>query len=99
FGQFVEEVLDCGWVVGVECCAGSRRKFARRLLQPFRVAGREDDVGALAAGEAGSLEADACAAANHDDGLAMQARLTRDCDAGRCGSHGASRCWVMSSVL
>jgi hypothetical protein len=71
----VDEALS---TKAVECGAASRRKFARRLLEPLRVAGRENDIGPLAPGEAGSLEAHACAAANHDDSLAKQPRLTRD---------------------
>jgi hypothetical protein len=48
------------------------------LLEPRRVAGREDDVGTLAAGLTGGLEADARAAADYDDGLPVQLRLTGD---------------------
>jgi hypothetical protein len=48
------------------------------LLEPLRVPGREDDVGALAAGEAGGLEPDTRATPDHDDGLAKQLRLTPD---------------------
>ena len=77
-GQLVEEALDPGCVVGVEGGAAPSRQFARRFLKPLRVPGREDDVGALIAGEAGGLEPDARTAADHDDGLAEQPRLTRD---------------------
>jgi hypothetical protein len=77
-GQLVEESLDPDRIVGVQDDAASRRQLARRLLEPPRVAGREHYVGALAAGEAGGLETDARAAADYDDSLAEQSRLTRD---------------------
>ena len=49
----------------------------RRLLEPLGIAAGEDDVGALGARQPGGLEPDAGAAADHDDGLAGELRLTR----------------------
>ena len=45
------------------------------LLEPLGVAAGEDDVGALGACAPGGLQADAGAAADHDDGLPEQLRL------------------------
>ena len=77
-GSSSKKRLTARCVVGVEGGAATSRQFARRFLEPLRIAGREDDVGALAAGQAGGLQPDARAAADHDDGLAEQPRLTRD---------------------
>ena len=73
--QIVEEPLHRSRVVGVERGAPACSDVARRLGEPFGVAPSEEDVGALAAGAAGGLEADSRAAAKHDDGLAEQRRL------------------------
>ena len=54
-----------------------RADVARRLFEALGIAAGEDDVGALAAGEAGGLQADSGAAADQDDGLAEQLRLAR----------------------
>jgi hypothetical protein len=43
-------------------------------LEAVGVAGGQNDLGAFGAGPAGRLEPDACAAADHDDGLPGQFR-------------------------
>ena len=73
--QLVEEPLQRCRVGDVEGGGAPRLDVARCLLEPLGIAGGEDDVGALAAGAAGGLEADAGAAADQDDGLAEQLRL------------------------
>jgi hypothetical protein len=75
--QIVEEPLHRGRVVGVERGGPARPDVARRLGEPIGVAPSEDDVGTLAAGLVGGLEANPGAAAEHDDGLAEQRRLAR----------------------
>ena len=47
----------------------ARADLARRALEALGIAAGQDDVGALGARPAGGLEADAGAAADHDDGL------------------------------
>ncbi len=62
-----------------EVCVGAstaqRADLGRRLLEPARVTGDEDDSGALGACEPGGLQTDARAAADQDDGLPGQLRL------------------------
>ena len=89
-GQLVEEPLDLRCVVGVEGGAAVRLDVAGGSLEPLRVAPGEDDVGALASGEPCRVQPEAGAAADHDDGLAEQSRLTLDGDAGGFGGHGRS---------
>ena len=95
--QIVEEPLHRGRVVGVESGAPACSDVARRLGEPFGVAPGDEDVGALAAGAAGGLEADSRATAKHDDGLAEQRRLARgDGRGGFCGHGSSDRSSVMT---
>jgi hypothetical protein len=50
-------------------------EFGRGPLEAAGVAGGQDDVGALGAGQAGRLEPDADAAADHEDGLPEQVKF------------------------
>ena len=78
-------------VGGVEGRGALRVDVARCLLEALGIAAREDDVGALAAGAAGGLQADAGAAADQDDGLAEQFRLALRHDRlAICGSIGVT---------
>ena len=73
--QLVEESLQRGRIGGVEGGGAPRADVARRPLEALGIAAGEDDVGALAAGAPGGLEADPGAAADQDDGLAEQFRV------------------------
>ena len=79
--QAAEEPVKGGRVCGVEGrgadSAGLGRgadgaELGRGPLNAARVAAGQDHHGALVAGPAGCLEADACAAADHHNGLAEQ---------------------------
>ena len=76
--EVAEEALEPIAVVGVERRGADRPDLARRGLEAVGVAAGEDDVGPLGAGAPGGLEADAGAAADHDDGLAGQLRLAHE---------------------
>jgi hypothetical protein len=74
-GKLVEEALQRRRIGGVEGGGAPRADVARRLLEPLRMAPGEDDLGALAAGQAGGLQADPGAPADQDHGLAEEPRL------------------------
>ena len=76
-GQLVEELLEPVEVGGVEGRRAPRAELGRGALEALGVAAGEDDVGALGAGAPGGLEADAGAAADHDDGLSERAASPR----------------------
>jgi hypothetical protein len=88
--QVVEEPLHRRGVGRVEGGGGVRVEVVRGPLEALGVAAGHDDLGALAAGAAGRLEADPGAAADHDDGLAEQFGLVADRDAAGCGAHASS---------
>jgi hypothetical protein len=69
--QRVEEGPEPLEVGRVEGGAAPRAELARDLLQPVGVAGGEDDLGALGAGQPGRREPDPGAAADDDDGLPL----------------------------
>jgi len=94
--QRVEEPPERGRVGGVEGGGAARVDVARRLLEPLGITAGEDDLGALAAGTASGLEADAGAAADQDDGLAEQLRLAR-CPSGS-GLGGHDRLAICASI-
>ena len=70
-GQRVEEPLEPAEVGGVEG-GDAGPELEADAVQAVRVAGGEDDVGSLGAGEPGRLEPDAGAAPDHHDGLPEQ---------------------------
>ena len=72
--QALEERLQRRRVVGVER-GGAPAPSALRRLEPLLVAAGQDDLGALYTGSPGRLQPDACAAADHDHGLAESAGL------------------------
>jgi hypothetical protein len=74
--QVPEEILQSSRVVDVEGRAAVRAHVLRRLREPVGIAAGEDHVGTLRPGTSSRLEPDACAAADHDDGLAAQFRFT-----------------------
>jgi hypothetical protein len=80
--QLVEELLEPDGVVGVEGRGAQGLQLARGLLQALLVAGSEDDPGAFGPGAPRGLEADARAAADDDDSLAEQLRMTLGADVG-----------------
>jgi hypothetical protein len=84
-GQAGEELLQRGCIRGVERRGGDGADLAPGLLEALGVAGGQDDLGARRARRVGGREADARAAADHDDGLAEQG------EAGRRQAHGAQR--------
>lgn len=74
-GQVGEEPPEGGRVGGVEGRDRVRADVGRGLLEVFGVPARQDDLGAVGAGPAGGFQADAGAAADHDDGLPGQFRF------------------------
>jgi len=89
-GQVAEEARQGGRVGGVEGCGALRAEFQRRLLEPAGTAAGEDDIGALSPGAPGCLEPDACAAADHDDGLPGQSRFGPGGNRSGCAGHDSS---------
>jgi hypothetical protein len=73
--QTPEERLQAGWIIGVEGCDLLGTNLARRLIKVAVVASGNDDAGAFRTGTPGGFQADARAAADHDDGLAKQFRF------------------------
>jgi hypothetical protein len=71
----------------------------RCLLEAVRIATDEDDVGPLSPCAASCLEADTCAAANHDDGLADQFGFALGGTSNACGGHEFLRCVVLASLF
>ena len=76
--QVGEEALERSRVAGVEGRAVNSAELLRGAIEALGIAGGDDDVGALGACRAGGREADAGAAADHDDGLAEQGRGALD---------------------
>src|SRR6516225_10252395 len=66
-GQRVEELLEPVEVGGVEG-GDAGPELEAGAVEPVRVAGGEDDVCSVGAGEQGRLEPDAGAAPDHEDG-------------------------------
>src|SRR5262249_48637249 len=65
-------------VGGVECRRAAGAELLRGLLEANGVAGGEDDLRALDTGQPRGLEADACAAPDHDHGLFAKNSLAHD---------------------
>ena len=67
--QLVEEAPEAFEIGDVECRTAQRAELACCVLDAFRVAAGEDDIGALGACLLSRLEADSRAAAKQDDCL------------------------------
>ena len=67
--QALEEPVERGRVVRVEGPGLPRADLGRGVLQAVGIAAGEDDIGTLSPGAPGRPEPDACAAADHRDGL------------------------------
>src|SRR5262245_14506523 len=91
--QALEEPVEGGRVGRVEGRGAQCAEFGRGALQALGIAARQDDVGALGACSPGGLEPDAGTAADHDDGLPVQFRLTLDGKGSGCGGHNSSGGW------
>ena len=72
--QLVEEPLEALEVGGVERRTAQRAELACGVLEAFRVAAGENDIGALGPCSPGRLEPDPRAAADHDDRLPGELR-------------------------
>ena len=73
--QLVEEPIEALEVGGVKRRNAQRAKFACGALEAFRVAGGENDIGALGPRSPGRLQPDPRAAADHDDRLPGELRF------------------------
>ena len=73
--ELTEEAFEGGRVVGVDRRRARRADLTGRLLQPLGISARQHDIGPLSARKPRRLEADAGAAADHDDGLTNQLRV------------------------
>jgi hypothetical protein len=91
--QVLKEPVEGGPVGRVEGGGALRADFLRRLLEPVGIAGGQDDIGALGPGAPGRLEPDACAAADHSDGLSGQFRFALGGRRSSCAGHGSSDGW------
>src|SRR6266568_939657 len=91
--QVLEESLQGSGVAGVEGRGALRADFQCRLLEPAGMAAGEDDIGTLSPGPPGCLEPDACAAADHDDGLPGQFRFALGGSRSGCAGHDSSGGW------
>jgi hypothetical protein len=85
-GQFAEELRKPLEVGGIECGSAPGAELACSALELFRIAGDKNDLGALEPRSPGCLEADAGAAANHDDRLSGKFRFGLEGRKG-CGAH------------
>ena len=85
--QLVEEPDEPGEVGGVERRDAGRADLDAGLLEPGRVTGGEDEVGALRARKPGRLEPDARAAADDEQGLSAE-RLGPGRPGEGSGGHG-----------
>jgi hypothetical protein len=89
-GQVLEELREAIRIGGVERRAAARAQLARGLLEAFRVAAGDDDLGPRGASTARRLQPDAGAAAEYDDGLAEQLGLALGRRGHAGGGHGSS---------
>ena len=92
--QVLKKLRQGGHVVGVEGRDAFRAHFPRRLLEPVGIAADEDDVGTFRTSASSGLQPDACAAADHDDGLPGQFGFAPGGKRSGCAGHGSSG-WVL----
>jgi hypothetical protein len=100
--QGVEEPLEPVEVGGVEG-GDAGPELQADTVQAVGVAGGEDHLGALGAGEPGRLQPDARAAPDHENGLTEQVPLSPPGRRGGrgghvVGAHAASLSWVTASA-
>jgi hypothetical protein len=88
--QVLEEPLQASRVRSVEGRGAPRPELVRSVLETVGIAAREDDLGPRGPRPPGSLEADAGAAADQDDGLPEQLGLALGGRHGGCSGHGSS---------
>src|SRR6516164_2986525 len=88
--QGPEEPLQGSRVVGVEGFAVLRADLQHCLLEALGIAAGEDYIGTLSPCASSCLEPDACAAADHDDGLSDEFRFAPGGTGSGSSGHGSS---------
>jgi hypothetical protein len=78
---------------GVERGGAERVELDRRATEALRISAGEDDLRPFGACTPGGLEADAGAAAEHDDGLSEEIRLPLAGGGGGRGAHALPPFW------
>src|SRR6516162_9542707 len=96
--QALEEPVERGRVVRVEGPGLPRADLGRGVLQAVGIAAGEDDIGTLSPGAPGRPEPDACAAADHRDGLSGPFRFALAGNSSGCAGHGSSGGWPRRRV-
>src|SRR5271156_6714961 len=92
-GQLRKEALQGSLVVGVERCGALRADVLGRLLESVEIPAGDDDVGSLGPSTPRCFQPDACAAADHHDGLARQLRFPLSRNGSGSARHASSVGW------